>query len=73
MVCAGYDYFSSTFTKWLTLRTMPKIWGVASCSTGLWSFLMPSAAMVAFWRAGRLMALRTWVITIVAMVAELIR
>ena len=38
-VLVNGDYCSSTLTRWLTLRTIPKIWGVASCSTGLCKFL----------------------------------
>src|SRR5262249_25449251 len=41
--------FSSTFTRWRTLNTMPRIWGVSSCSTVCCMRRMPSARTVAAW------------------------
>src|SRR5579885_122312 len=39
---------SSTSTRWLTLRTIPRIAGLSSCSTVCWSLRSFSARMVAF-------------------------
>src|SRR5262249_48455398 len=61
-VAESHRSLSSTFTRWRTLNTMPRIWGVSSCTTVCCIRRIPSARTVAPWSAGCPLALFVCVI-----------